>query len=127
MHKQKPIKVNARCDEEIADLVLALNEIIGLETLDSCQDAGIGLGAHVYFQFGNTWKELATVLQAISDTIGYPGIGIAYTLSVEWSSSNNRPRGLITVASKDVVAMANAIRVVAVTLNDRRFELAGGK
>lgn len=35
-HKQVMIKVNAECDENIAPIVLALNEINGIVTLDSC-------------------------------------------------------------------------------------------
>ena len=49
-HKQVLIKVNAECDEHIAELVSALNEIKGIITLDSCQQ-GVYREAYVLFTF----------------------------------------------------------------------------
>ena len=37
MHHEVPVKVTAWVDEGIAPLVLALNELPGVQTLDSCQ------------------------------------------------------------------------------------------
>ena len=42
-HREIPVKVTAWVDEGIADLVIALNEVPGVETLDSCQEGPDGL------------------------------------------------------------------------------------
>ena len=57
MHEQVAVKVNGFCDRGIQSLVLALNEIDGVVTLDSCE-RGVYGEAYVFFTLGNVdWTE----------------------------------------------------------------------
>ena len=60
-HREISVKVNAWVDEGIADLVLALSEIDGLVTLESCQGDGSGRSAFVIFQYGG-WRDVGEFL-----------------------------------------------------------------
>jgi len=56
-HTQTWVKVNAPIDERIAELVSVLNQVEGLETLQSCQgDSGERQG-YVYFSLDG-WQNL---------------------------------------------------------------------
>lgn len=55
-HKQTQVKVNAFADAGIADLISALSEIEGLQTMESCQgDPNSGKFAFVIFTMGD-WR-----------------------------------------------------------------------
>lgn len=56
-HPQAWVKVNAPVDERIAELVSVLNQIGGLETLQSCQGEPGERQGYVYFSFGE-WQNL---------------------------------------------------------------------
>lgn len=60
-HREVWVKVNAPVDEGIADLVSALNEIGGLETLASCQGHGPQCPAYVIFRLGE-WRDCGEFL-----------------------------------------------------------------
>ena len=60
MHPQSWVKVNAPVDAGIAELVSALSEIDGLQTLESCQ--GGSTHAFVYFWYGKDWREMAEIV-----------------------------------------------------------------
>ena len=49
-HKQVWVKVNAKVDKGISNIVMLLNEIDGLTTLDSCE--GKETWPYVYFRYG---------------------------------------------------------------------------
>ena len=116
-HSEVFIKVNAPCDKGIAPLVTALNEIHGLVTVDSCQNGP--WGAYVFFTYGKTWKELAALLQKISNGLSNPGLPVGFTLTLEWLGSNNKPRARIALEPEHVVVVAEALRKLAPNLNAR--------
>ena len=58
-HIQTFVKVNARVDEGLADLIHLMNLIDGLITLDCCQ--GYNGWGYVYFRYGN-WRKLGKFL-----------------------------------------------------------------
>ena len=60
-HAQTWVKVNAPVDRAIAELVLALSKIDGLETIESCQDAPGHGNAFVFFRYG-TWEECGVLM-----------------------------------------------------------------
>lgn len=60
-HREVPVKVNAWVDEGIADLVLALSELTGLETLESCQGEVDQRDAFVIFRYGD-WHQCGDLL-----------------------------------------------------------------
>lgn len=63
-HAQTWVKVNALVDQGVSDLITALNQIEGLETIASCQGEpaanpqGKEAGAYVFFYFGN-WQKIS--------------------------------------------------------------------
>ena len=117
-HKQVWFKVNAQCDEGILPLVVALNEIDGLITGDSCQDGA--WGAYVFFTYGETWEDLASLLQAVSTGLSQPGLQVGYTMSLEWCGSNETPRARIALESEHVRILAEALRALIPSLNSHR-------
>ena len=50
-HKQVWVKVNAKVDEKISNIITLLNTVENLFTLDSCE--GYKGRAYVYFRYGN--------------------------------------------------------------------------
>jgi hypothetical protein len=61
MHQETFVKVNARVDRDIAELVSALSEIDHLETIESCQGDPAHNPAFVIFRFG-TWRDCGELL-----------------------------------------------------------------
>ena len=60
-HAQTWVKINAPVDEGIAELVSALSEIDGLETIESCQGTPERDNAFVFFRFG-TWRDCGSLM-----------------------------------------------------------------
>lgn len=60
LHAEKMVKVNARVDVEIAELVAALNRYPNLQTLQSCQGEPGG-EAYVFFTCGS-WQSTCEFL-----------------------------------------------------------------
>jgi len=60
-HSEIFVKVNASVDRGIAELVCALSEIDGLETIASCEGYQDGPKAYVIFRFGG-WRECGEFL-----------------------------------------------------------------
>lgn len=88
-HRQVWIKVNAQVDEGVAELISAMNEVSGLETVSSCQgeptecEDGIVRYAYVHFYFGDwqqiselAFKEMAPALSGLGSVqVDRPGTG----------------------------------------------------
>lgn len=126
-HQQVLIKVNAEVDEGIAPLVLALNAIDGVITLDSCQEIGSNREAWVFFSFGETWQDLAQLMQDLSSGLGDLSIHAGYSLSLEWLGSDDHPRAWLTVAPRNIGALAEGIERLAPTLGGRPTGPVGGR
>lgn len=124
-HRQVWLKVNAQCDERIAPLVEALNEIKGVLTIDSCEDGP--WGAYVFFTFVRDWKELASLLQEASSLMGGLQVPCGYSFRMKWLGSNDKPRAQLMMEPEHVAYVANGIQRIAATLNARMTELADGK
>lgn len=68
-HPQRWIKVNAPIDEGVAEIVELLNQVDGLETLQSCQGEPGYRDGYVYFACGD-WKRLSQfVFERIGPTL----------------------------------------------------------
>ncbi len=61
MHHETFVKVNARVDRNIAELVSALSEIDGLETIESCEGDPERKPAFVIFRYGS-WRDCGEFL-----------------------------------------------------------------
>ena len=116
-HRQVWAKVNAQCDSGIASLVETLNEINGVTTLDSCENGA--WGAYVFFTYGDTWQDLAALLQEISTGLSTLGLPVGFSLVMEWLGSNDSPRAQISLAPEHVALLAEPLRGLVSTLNAR--------
>lgn len=126
-HQQVVIKVNAEVDEGIVPLVLALNAIDGVITQDSCQEIGSNREAWVFFSFGETWQDLARLMQDLSSGLSELSIRAGYALSLEWLGSDDRPRGRLSVAPQNIAAVADGIERVVPILGGRPTGSVGGR
>ena len=108
-HTEVPVKVTAWVDEGVAPLVLALNELPEIVTLDSCQ-GGKETDAHVFFchrgddreavAFG---AELGTMLAAHHDAA-------SYLLTAEWRPGNDEPVFRLACPAAQVDELASVIQ-----------------
>lgn len=124
-HKQVWLKVNAMCDEGVAPLVAALNEIAGLVTLDSCQgDEG---RAYVYFTYEDgEAASLTPLVREMADGLATQTNSLEYSLELLWLGTNDRPRALISVAPEHVAQFSSAIQLFAV-MSGRKNRSSGGR
>ena len=128
-HKEVWVKVNARCDEGIAALVAAMNEIHGVETVASCEDC-YPFGAYIFFERGANLQELAVFLNELSSQLSELQLPFRYSLSLEWrnyETPHGKPYAQIYTAPESTEGLASAIREIAPILNDRTTELVGDK
>ena len=122
-HAQVYVKVNAACDEGIAPLIVALNEVQGVVTVDSCENDV--WGACAFFNFGRDWRELACLLQEMSSLMSNLQLPCGYSLQMQWLGSNSKPRAQLTMEPEHVVCVADGIQRIAASLNARMTVLAG--
>ena len=120
------MKVNAECDEGVAPLVAALNDIDGVITMDSCQNC-YPWGANVFFTYGRSWPMLAGLLQRLSGELSKLELPFGYSFYLSWLGSNNRPRAHICLAPEHVGDLAVAIRQVTPNLHSRRSVSSDGR
>jgi len=120
------VKVNAECDEGIASLVTALNDVDGVITLDSCQDC-YPWGANVFFTYGHSWAMLVGLLQRLSTELAKLELPFGFSLYLAWKGSNDHPRAHICIEPEHVGGLAQAIRQITPSLNSRRSVSSGGR
>lgn len=113
IHREVPTKVTAWIDEGIVPLVLALNEIPGVETLDSCQGRGDKL-AHVYFRYrGDACA--ATCFVADLAALLSPHERVAdYTLVARWRPGTDEPVFQLACPPAHSTALARIISEASV-------------
>jgi hypothetical protein len=125
-HKEVQVKVNALVDEGIAALVIALNSIDGVITLDSCEeDAGTG-EASVYFTYGIDWRELEVLVGAIARSVRSLNLCCGFCVSVEWFGSNDQPRAHLSLRREHVADVARVISPEGLTPERPRQLVATG-
>jgi hypothetical protein len=125
MHEQISIKVNAECDKEIAPLILALNEIQGLITLDSCQQGVYG-EAYVFFTYGTNWQQTGYLMNELSLHLREKGVCCECVLRLEWVGSNDRPRAKLVCDTGHVGGIADIISSSAARITTHMLELIHG-
>lgn len=110
MHSEVQVKVNAFVDEGVAPLVVALNAIDGVVTLDSCEeDAGTG-EASVYFRYGSSWQDLGALVKTIAELIQGIDLCCGVSVCLEWFGNNDQPRAHLSVRREHVADVARVIR-----------------
>jgi hypothetical protein len=110
-HRELPVKVTAWIDEGIVPLVLALNDLPHVETIDSCQ-GGEDKQAHVYFRYRG---DAAAAVRFIADLAGLlcPHERSAdYTLTARWRPGTGEPVFQLACPATDSTALARVLRSV---------------
>ncbi len=111
MHREVPVKVTAWVDEGVADLVLALNEIPGVKTLDSCQaDPDHGLASVMFCTHAEA--ELYATVSRLAGVIGCRPRG-GVSLSLLWGSDDAPALADIRCPPERLSAVAGAVRASA--------------
>ena len=124
-HRQVLVKVNARCDEGIAPLISALSEINGIITLDSC-DEGILGESHVFFTFGENWRDLGNLLEIIYNELAISRLDELCSLKIEWCERGEWPRALMVMPKNHVATLSEGIRRLSSRINLRMLRLDDG-
>lgn len=108
-HGQRMVKVNVPVDEGIAPVVVALAEIPSVVTVDSCerdqQDQ-----AYVLFAYGESWRDLGSLLADLSPRIRREVPNLNFTLAMEWVAGGAEPLARISTHWRTVHELADALR-----------------
>jgi hypothetical protein len=115
MHATVFVKVNAKVDEKIAPLILALSQLPGVVTLCSCQGDPGGT-AHVVFTVNDDWKQEGEFLCRLSEELGrLPDVcDIAKPeLSLKWYAGASTPGACLRLPHEGIDTVAAAIYKVA--------------
>jgi len=108
MHREVPVQVNAWVDEGVADLVLALNTIPGIQTLDSCQeDPNHGQASVMFCTHDET--ELYATISLLARAIG-DGPRERVSLSLSWGSDDAPAIADLRCPPGRLSAVADAVR-----------------
>lgn len=121
-HRQTFVKVNAEVDAGIAAVVSALNEIEGLQTIESCEGERGRKPAYVYFWFGN-WQQIST-LMFCEVAPGLSGVNSDFRVAVE-VFNGSRPTGKIEFSAEAADIVASALKKVV--KSDRSSACSCGK
>jgi hypothetical protein len=111
MHREVPVQVNAWVDEGVADLVLALNAIPGIQTLDSCQEDPNHGQASVMFCTHDE-AELYVTVSRLAQAIGDGPRGCV-SLSLSWGSDGAPAIADLRCPPERLSAVAGAVRANA--------------
>jgi len=96
-HKQVKTKHNFYVDEKMVKIIEILNDIPGLNTIESCQEFQKGGNAWVCFRFGESYKDLCDFIFGNIDLKMYNkfGDGLGH-LNVR-GTNNNGPIGELEI------------------------------
>ena len=111
MHREVPVQVNAWVDEGIADLVIALNAIPGIETLDSCEeDPRHGQASVMFCTHDET--ALVAIVSRLAEAIGSaPRSHVSLTLL--WGDDDAPAIADLRCPPERLSAVAGAVRASA--------------
>jgi hypothetical protein len=90
VHREIPVKVTAWIDEGVAPLVLALNELEDVMTLDSCQGDD-EQGAHVFFCYRGGGRKAALFAADLAAALAPHEQAADYALEAEWRPGAEEP------------------------------------
>lgn len=110
-HREIPIQVTAWVDEGVADLVVALNAVPGVLTLDSCQEEPDGHARVTFCTYDRALlRETVTQLGAIIDGQGWHG---QVKLALGPGCDDDPPVADLTCRPPLVAAVARELRANA--------------
>jgi hypothetical protein len=117
VHHEVPVKVTAWVDEGIAPLVLALNELPDVQTLDSCQ-GGDQRAAHVFFAHRGDAKTAAAFVADLAAALAPHDDEADYTLTAEWRPGADQPVFRLACPATQADELAAALSSASVSGHD---------
>ena len=118
-HREIPVKVTAWVDEGVAPLVVALNELPDVMTLDSCQ-GDKDRDAHVFFCCRGDGCEAATFVAELGAILAAHGDAANYLLSAEWRPGNDEPIFRLACPAAHVNELASVVSGAFAPAHGRR-------
>jgi hypothetical protein len=94
-HLAVAVKVNGWADEEVAPLVVALNGLAEVVSLDSCQDSRDIGGAYVMFVSGDAELPTARLVERLAIDLAKRLRDVPYRLRLEWFAGGDDPVGYL--------------------------------
>lgn len=107
-HREIPVKVTAWIDEGIVPLVLALNALPNVETLDSCQGRQ-DKPAHVYFRYRGDARAVTRFIAALAALLTPHERLADYTLIARWRPGTDEPLFQLACPTEHSSALARII------------------
>jgi hypothetical protein len=123
MHKQVMVRVNAPVDEGIAPLILALSDIPGVVTMESCQGEAGHSSAFVVF-YMDDWRACGELLFDRLLPLMPPDLRSGVSLRIE-SFDTLIARGWITLDPAAIEPISECVRQLATTTVSQRVLMAG--
>jgi len=110
-HKEVEVKVNAVVDEGVADLIVALSDVPGLVTMESCQ-GGDGQDAYVFFVMPD-WRQIGEFLFERLLPAMSPDLRSVVALRIQ-AYDTKFARGSITLDPRAVAELSACVRRASV-------------
>lgn len=104
-HTEVPVKVTAWVDEGIVPLVLALNELDDVMTLDSCEGDD-GQKAHVFFAYRGDARAAALFAARLAAKLAPHDDAADYLLTAEWRPGRCEPVFRLTLPAAQTGRLA---------------------
>lgn len=114
MHREVPVMVNAWVDEGVAPLVIALNGVDRLVTVDSCE--GTDGPAHVMFGYQGPDDRFVAVVAELARVLAANACGAEYRLQLQWANGGEHPLATLLVFP---AFMPEVVDALAVASSDR--------
>lgn len=117
IHREIPVKVTAWVDEGVAALVIALNELEDVMTLDSCQGDD-GCPAHVFFRHRGDARAATLFAADLAAALAPHDDAADYTLTAEWRPSADEPTFRLACPAAHVNGLVRVLSEVAEPAHD---------
>lgn len=112
-HVEIPIKVTAWVDEGIVPLVLALNQLPNVETIDSCQGRD-DKPAHVYFRYRGDARTATRFIADLAALLSPHERAADYTLVARWRPGTDEPVFQLACPAAHSTALARILSEASV-------------
>jgi hypothetical protein len=123
-HLAVAVKVNGWADEEVAPLVVALNGLAEVVSLDSCQDSRDIGGAYVMFVSGDAELPTARLVERLAIDLAKRLRDVPYRLRLEWFAGGDDPVGYLVSPPEFIGTLVRVVGEVATAWNTVREALA---
>jgi hypothetical protein len=115
-HPEVPVKVTAWIDEGVVPLVVALNELDDVMTLDSCQGDATN-DAYVLFCCRRAASAAGAFAVALAVALADSSDGLDYTLRAEWRAGAGEPLLKLSCPPDAIQTLADLVSACRMTVS----------